>query len=271
MNDIKETRLIRIQNRIIKNADLLKLANALFKEYKLQKKSDKYTGVSFSATCDDDSLFDSESTDIFSDLSPLSSKRIISIKMYVGSIISNRQIHIHINHSTSYYNQLNYIEVKGTDPKWVNGTLKILEEIVDGFTPQNTFVKKYSLFFHTIFAISIGVIILNILGYFITIANLPQTTSTSEGLSGLIVSLATKYAIARALFIYLSYWLFGLGPAGYLVKKLRDLWPSIEIQVGAEHKFIEKRRRGWLINIFLIGILPISLQVIYDIIKLFLK
>lgn len=270
MNKTKETRLIRIDRRIITVSDLLKLANVIFKEYKILKKSDKYAFVSFSVTCDDDSVFDSESPEIFSDSSPYSSKRVISVSLHLGTILHSRHIYVKFNHATSSYSNSSYIEVKGSDSKWVNGILRIIEEMVDGFTPQNNFAEKYRYLLQTIISIGVGIIMLNSLSLLMKTANLPQTTSTPEGLSGLIIALATKYTIAQMFFIYLFYWLLGYIPAGYLVDKLRGLWPSIEIQVGAEHKFIENHRRGWLINIFLLGILPLLLQVAYDIVKFFI-
>ena len=140
--DIRESRLIKIENRVIVLTDLQKLARIIWEEYAHIKDQDAHARVRFSASCDDESVFDSENINLFSNDSVLSSKRVTSITMSFDSYEKNANIDLRITHgeSSSYDNR---IKISGQDSKWVNGTLKAFGEKVESIKPQNRFFNKY--------------------------------------------------------------------------------------------------------------------------------
>ncbi len=265
MENIRESRFITITERIITADNLLRLARAVLSEYQYLSKKDKYTTVGFSVSCDDGSVFESEYLELFADDSPMFSKRVTHINMNCHSSSPASHIDVDIHHRGNIFDRESTIKVRGTDAKWVNGTLKRFDEIMERFAPQNNFVRKYYYLLQPVFAISIGAIIIRTLLLVYSLAPAP-TESTDYSL---LVSLAEKYAVFRYALLYFIYWLTGALPAIYLLEKLKSLWPTVEIQVGAEHKFIEKKRRTWLINALLIGVVPMIVQVIYDAVRYF--
>ena len=261
MAEIKESRLLNIHDKIINAADLYRLAKAVHTEY-LEQEGDDHILVEFSATCDDSSVFESKSPDIFSQESVLISKRIISVSMKFSSYTKDCYLDIDISHgdSRSYYG--NRVKVSGTDTKWVNGTIKLIEEIIVSFTPQHTFTKKYKSLIELTFALSIGAIIMRLL--ILILSSVPEATSSSAD-SSTLNRLVEKFPIIGYMISYFMFWFIGWFPASSLMSKLEILWPSVEIQAGPEHKLLEKKRRLWMTNAIIIGVIPIVLQVLYDI------
>lgn len=269
---IAESRLIHIQDKIISIKDLKKLADFVFKEFKHIKKSDDYANIRFSATCDDKSIFSSEHPSIFDENSRLSTKHVISATITLDSYKPDvKRISIRIEHSSDnlFLRSLfdNRIEVEGKNSNWVNGTLKNLEEMIDSFTPQNTFVRRHKVLLSILFALSIGTVISKIL--LLLVSNVPPSPEPPTGLAYLLIQFLEKYPypIFSYVIIYIFNLIWGIVPAIYLVSKLQALYPSVELQIGPEHKYIEKTRRQWIINSFLAGILPLILSLLYDIIK----
>ena len=62
--------------------------------------------------------------------------------------------------------------------------------------------------------------------------------------------------MARFTFLLKIQDMAGTFPGMYMMDKLLTLWPSVEFQIGPEHKLVEKQRRIWVINAILFGILP---------------
>jgi hypothetical protein len=265
MAEIRESRLIRIQDCVIMTKDLHKLARLVDKEYTNRKSLDENASVSFSATCDDQSVFESEDITLFDEESILSSKRVTSVKMKYNSYRTNSYLEIDIRHAKSSLigpdNTFgNEITVRGTDTKWVNGTLRNLEEIIAGFKPQNTFFRRKRLVLAIIFSISIGAIIGRLLMLLVSLVKSPATSTASS--SPLI-----QYPIAVYILSYSIYGMLGIFPTLFLMDKFLSLWPTVEIQIGPAHKLIEKRRRIWISNVILFGLLPLLISLVYDILK----
>lgn len=270
MAEIRESRSLKIKDRIISRDDLLKLAEVVYSEYKKSKKGE-HKSIKFVASCEDGSSFESEDPSLFKE-SPLTSKRITRVRMDYYNYVSGRRLSIEISHEdndflSSYDNRVN---LEGEDSKWVNGTLKSIEEIIEGFKPQSTIVKKNRWLLTILLGIGIGA-----LAVYLIIAPLANSLSSSTSQSDTtnydaLIKFVQAYPFTLYVIKYLFFEFFGFFPALFLVDKLCSLWPTVEIQVGPSHKLIEKRRRGWLGSAIVIGVIPLIIQLLYDLFKGFL-
>lgn len=251
MKDIIETRYSRINNKIILLKDIFKLANLIFKEYEEDKKQNNHTSISFTSDCTDESSFESESPSLFSDESIINTKRVNAIEIFFYNYEQNKKI---IFVLSQRYGSDSYFKVSGNDSIWVNGISKKIEETINSFNSQSNFIRNNKIFFILLFGFSMGAIFINIL------LLLPIEPSKGPNPATL-----TKY-----IFKYLFGLLGGILPGSLLTDKLIKLYPNIEIQIGPEHTFIEKIRRKWLLNAFIIGVLPLLISVCYDVLKFFL-
>jgi hypothetical protein len=195
------------------------------------------------------------------------------MKFYEFSL--DYSIHIELRHDP-HNDYDNRIIIKGDDFNWVNGTIKKFEEIIDGFSPQNTFVKRNRKILQTIFSLSIGIIYLVVILIPIRLFNgiVGFSTDTDIELSAVgqvLIDFFVKFPIVLYFVKYFLICLLGYFPAKDLIKYLENLWPKVELQFGPEHKLMEKRQRSTVMNVLLIGVVPIILQLIYDVMENILK
>ncbi|MHB1116847.1 hypothetical protein [Sideroxydans sp.] len=192
--------------------------------------------------CDGKTSYQSENSIIFEEDSILSKKRVTHIMIKA----KNRQslIEIELSHGE---NNKSRVLVQGIDSTWVNGTLRKVEESIESFKPQCIIIKKYKWLALPVIALGIGILFTFLIG------QLPIKQSDNA-------SLIYKY--------FLSF-IIGLAPASILYEKLSNLWPSIELQIGPEHTFIEKNRRNYFALVIILGVVPLLTSLTYDVIKLF--
>jgi len=258
--EIKETRYFQISEKIIKIEDVAKIANCLYLEFQASKDTGQQTSISFSVDTYDDASFESSDPDFFATNSILSTKRIKKIEMDYFNYTTSDYFHLIV--SQMKYSD-SYFKIKGQNSKWVNGLAKQTEELINSFAPQNNFIKKHKVFFNILLGLGLGVIYMQLISL---IPYTPTENSKSEWVIQLGI-LFESFPIIEFIFKYL----FGLGvgifPATFITDKLVDLWPDIEIQIGPEHTFIEKKRREWLIKAFVLGVLPLVISIVADFIK----
>lgn len=266
MAEIKESRQLKINDRIVTLPDIQKLSLFIFKEFEAMKSNSDYASASFIATCDDQSVFESEEPNLFDDNSVISTKSVKKIDISCLSLRPNHSVSITIVHgnNSGYFDS--EIIVRGVDTNWVNGTLKRIEEIVDSFTPQYNYVSRHWVIMLIVFSVSIGAIMLHLMSAILPYVSTPEP----QAKSGFLIRIISNYPFMRYPVLYLFCGFFGFVPAGVFMEKLSKLWPSIELQVGPEHKLIEKRRRAWIVGAFLLGVIPMIVQLIYDIAKHFI-
>ena len=260
--DIKESRLVQIESRIITADDLYRLADTLYKEYKSLVEDDSHVRLSYTAYSDDGSVFESDNPELFSGKSPIFSKKINAVEMGLTAYNIDRSVTIKLNQTNRTYTQRNYISCKGLDSKWVNGMLINLQEIVDGFNPQNQFVSENRLWIHIISSIGIGAVIITILVPFISFLGVQSAPANNP-----IRIFLEENPLLRHIFLYFSYFLVGNLPASFLVDRLEELWPKIEFQVGPPHKQFKRKKRSIIASIFVLGIIPFVIQLLYDLIS----
>jgi hypothetical protein len=257
---IKETRKLIIKERIITLDNLRSLSNVLHQEFSSLNSVKTHTKISFSATCADASSFQSEDTDLFNADSILSKKKVESVSLTLTHYETNAFVEIELSHGDSSWR--NQVTIHGEDSKWVNGTLKIIEETIESFAPQNVFLFKNKQLIKTVFALGLG----SLYFYITTLIPSEPSTDTPEW----VIQLSTLIAsvpLGDYLFKYFIFYVIGFFPAEFLFEKLKSLWPSVELQIGPEHTHIEKRRRIWVANAFILGVLPIIHSLISDILS----
>jgi hypothetical protein len=186
----------------------------------------------------------------------------------------DKRIQIKISHAISsndsYFNKL---EVKGDDSTWVNGVLANLDEYLESVAPQNTTWKIYRPYLSALLSIGIGTIIMFSLLAIVNAVpidvSVETPTNSSSQLGSLLVNLAELSPFLGFILKYGIFWFVGsfssvmLGFSG-LSNRLAELWPSVEIQVGPDHTLIERRRRFFLSQILLLGVLPLLLYLLSD-------
>lgn len=264
MISIRESRYAKIENKVVTLEGVHRLAQVINAEYLKTKLASQHASISFMAKCFDNSSFESEDVSLFSSDSVLNSKRIASFEISYYCYDVNAYVKIDLAHGDSSYG--NSITITGTESTWVNGIMKKLEEIVNSFRPQNRFVKNHRFFVNSVLALSLGVVFTWIIRWVVSIFPPEPTTNISQW-EKLLSEIFERVPIVRVVFRCLIGYPVGYFPALFITDKLSSLWPSIEIQVGPEHTFIEKKRRNWVISVILLGILPLLVSIVYDLIK----
>ena len=261
MLEILESRNVKIKSRIITIENIKRLSAIIRKRYDEKIAEEKHCRLSFRVTCFDESTFESSDAEFFSNDSVLPTKRVSDISLKFSSYDDDETIEIKLSHGDSSYS--NYISVSARDSEWVNGVTRKIEDEICAFKPQNTFLTEYKVILEVVFALSIGMV------YFFLIDMIPIHPIEVEPSGWMIqLALASRDSLILGYTIkYILSFVIGIWPAYSLMDKLKALWPSIEIQIGPEHTFIEKRRRIWIASAFLVGVVPLATSLIYDVLK----
>jgi hypothetical protein len=170
----------------------------------------------------------------------LDNKIITEINLYFTEQVLTSSILIRIKNSDI---SPVYAKVEGQDSNWVNGTVKTLEDFFLHCRSQSAIMKKGG-----ILIVLLTVVILN---FFL---------NNTLGLIAQMMHLFSKYAIEsltsdwRFFVIVLS--AITVSPSLLLYKRLRQLWPGIEIQTGKDFRLTEKNKRIKLMTIASLIILP---------------
>ena len=262
MISITESRELRIKERIVRQKDLYRLACFVYEQFEKSKSDEEYDYIRYQATADDGTVFSSKSPKIFED-SVVLSKRLTSVDIDLRINNPYLEMRIRLAHGTATYS--NYITVTGTHAEVVSGFLSRLADIIDAFPPQSVWARKHRKVWESILAAGIGIVLLRIWGWLLFSS---RGASTSTARSTALAQLVEHYPFLGYLLVYGMAWLTGM-PIVMLEfrDKVEKLWPSVEFQIGPEHKLIEKRRRIWLAQVITLGVLPLLLSFIYDVLK----
>lgn len=260
--NIRETRELKIKERIFTLENVLQLAKLLGDE-KLRVLEDSSAELTFSASCTDNSSFSSQELTLFEKDSPLSRKRVQRIELEFRryrryEMIS--RIVIRLAHGNDSWR--NDVTIVGTDSTWVNGTLRAIEETIESFSPQNTFLYQNKRPIRTVFSLGLGSL------YMWAILLVPTATPTDKPEWAIKLNVILEaIPLSYFLFKYFIAFLMGWFPSQILYEKLKKWWPSVELQIGPEHALTEKQRRKWVINAVILGVLPLVTALAYDLIK----
>ena len=87
------------------------------------------------------------------------------------------------------------------------------------------------------------------------------------GLSFALLALNLLYFISTDVIITTAS-VFGLSLAWYIVNKLKELYPVVELRTGPEYAQVEVRKRKKLYIIISIVVIPLVIALIIELIKL---
>ena len=135
--------------------------------------------------------------------------------------------------------------------KWV---IKSFEDIISNWEKQINWTHKYSKLLIMVFAVSIG------LSFALLALNLLYFIFTN-------VIIHPIYYIAAIVFGMFP----GLDIAWYIVDKLKELYPVVELRTGPEYTQVEVRKRKKLYIIISIVVSPLVISLIIELIKIIIR
>jgi len=220
--------------------------------------------ISYEARADDATVFETDSLEEFLSSDIFKTKRIVSIKLSLAQYSTDKRLSLSLSHGNSDYQ--NGASIQGNDSNWVNSIYTRLKESIDACQPQSSLLLKWRRPIEFLTAVGIGrlyIWVLDIAFSFVPFAPIENPPNW--------VLAMRNFFQDNPFFFSLFDYILGL-PLGWLassaiINRAERLWPSIEFQIGPPHTYLEKRRRLLLLSIFTLGIAPLTVSIIYDLIK----
>lgn len=210
-----------------------------------KKVSDYYVMYSVDAT--DNTSFESQSNEIFSEDQVIENRNIKKINMRFYTLDNSKNIEIQIVHSIKNENSENFILVSGDYPNWVNGVLSRLTEILNLAEKQPKFKDNSGYLMFLI------LVLFNVVYFRLFYSFLVNSTSSE------ILKIFFIIGVPLLSLIYLN----------KLFAYFDSLWPTIELQTGPNYLQKPKVNRNKAQWILVTIILPLILGLVYDLIKSF--
>ncbi len=265
---MKIQKMQNISGVIVTPENIRELANKINYEYekdfKLTKEEKRdYLILSFILKSVDGTQYESNDMSIFSKEGFLSTRKIQAIEIQYYNPYMNKKISIRLYH-TQTEDDWNEIRISSEDENWTNGVLTAIKDIITNWEKQKTWFNKYFFFLLIIFGVGIGLFFLNVTMLFVRlIYNVTNITTTEE-----ILEWLKKLSPYIKILVYILYIKFGFDRAVELIDKIRDLYPNVEFLIGPEHLQSESQKRKKLCKLLTIGILPLIISLIIELIKM---
>jgi hypothetical protein len=260
MEKIIENRQILVRNKVLTLANVRAVAKAVavhLEGIPLQERNK--ADLTFVARCDDGSSFQSEDIDIFADDSVIAQKRVTHVTLTYSHYPTKARVEVALRHGDEDAT----ITVSGRSRIWVAGTLDTLASLLESFAPQTNPYLKHKGLINFILAMGLGSIAIFL------VTSLPTTPPKEEDTQKFAwyASTLSEFPALHYVVKYALTWCAGWPWTSIVTNRFKQLWPSIELQIGPEHLLTEKLRRKLLATAFGIGVVPLLLSVIYDILK----
>ena len=200
--------------------------------------------IVYSIDATDNSSYESQSIEIFSDGGIIDSKIVERISMRFQTFDNSKNIEIQFRHTNAKESKDNYINVSGDNPIWVNGILSQFSEILsltENQKPYKTIIEYSTLPVTIIF---------NIIYFRIFYPYFSQINNGWIALFFILIIPGVSLYVFDAIEKYLVL-----------------LWPNVELQSGPHYlqSTVAKRKKlKWIITAILI---PLILGLIYDLLK----
>lgn len=263
---MKETRRLRIKDKVFAKADIRRIAQVLLDKYQSTQEGEEdvyhLSSISVQLSCADDTSYESESIELFEDGGFIDIKKTDSIQMTFHNYALEQSIDFSIQHG-GYRSSL---IVRGNDKNWVNGTFTTLKEIVDSVKPQDNWILRHKTLFLHLIAIGTGSLIYLVLDALIY--RHIQPIQNPSGFAKAVRDLLRAIPWLVYLIEWVLRWFMGIMNAAFPLRKwFLDLWPEIEFNFGPEHLNLEKARRERVWAVLLIIIFPVAIEIIGDILS----
>lgn len=268
---MKISRHFPIKGCIIKEEDIRRIIGIMGSEFSILSTKSKHVRLKFKGHTEDGIVFESDNMDDFIATELMQTKRTLSFDSSLSDFNNDLSIHVSLSHGDSKYG--NSVSVQGTDANWVTAVLTRLKESIEASAPQNPAILKHKTLIQFLCAFGIGRIyslMLDVL--FLPFEGFLRSQQFSVAPPAWLIpmiSFLRTYPVSFVILNYLIWFPAGWFASYFLISKAEDLWPSVEFQIGPPHTHIEKRRRSLIYKIFVIGIAPLLVSIVYDILKSF--
>lgn len=263
--DEKDKRELLIDNKIFTKNDLISLielfirqSNAILDKSKEIKRQDLiqegwkepniregYINTSHSDlefTSFDSSKFTFTFEEIFEAVDILDNKKIVEINFYFSENVLDSKFILKLRYSDAY-SGTSYALIEGQDKNWVNETTGFTENFLKTCRNQAALVNKYKILIIVVTILMLNVFLYNLIDFFI------RTKVMFPKIVGNLFNESLIYVI-----MILS--LIAITPAVLIYKRLKKLFPGIEIQTGKDFAYAEKEKRNKLLLMASLVIIP---------------
>jgi hypothetical protein len=272
MEDIKNKNEHQVENKIFTKSDLsdflrlfiqqsyeilekakeIRRQNLIREGWTEKKISEEYVNMSHSGitmTSSENLHYTFTFEQIADAIKSLDEILITEVELHFNEKISDCRLSARLIHSGSSPGS-SYIMAEGTDSIWLNETIRIFKEFLDGCKNQFGFVRKYQ--------IPIIITIIGLLSFFLV--NFIKFFIKAEVSFPKIVSNIFNDDLVYYILIFAA---VSATPAILINRWLKKLYPDVELQTGPNSEKLQKERRNKiLILIFvLIGFVAVSILI----------
>ncbi len=256
--------LFIIENKIIGQAEIQKIADLIWKEY--QPRHIRAINNSFRAyvKCFEKVSYEDDGIKIFNDDSEIYRERIKTIEitaqcdksLYVKLRLNHGQVKIEENYISD-----SDIEIGGDNFEKIHDIHARISQYIKSIPEQhNLFVKTYGIIsklFFLLGALTFGFII-DLFNN--NSKNYTPYWRTAISDIGSFIGYGFLASLFGGLLVFSLYDMF--------VKKSRDFWPIVELQIGPEHFRPEVKQRKYVIEFIVCFVVPLGGALFYDIMKI---
>jgi len=230
---MEETRYENFSDRVFTLEDIKKIAGFVYDEFNTKLVPNKGgRGVErYTLTLggEDNSRYESQDNNILFDKKIVTTKHIIKIEIdgHFDDFEGNKRgIDISFDHG----DVSDTAKITGTDSNWVNGTLGTVKELISGVRPQD---KKNKNIASIVSFIGVFYFFMLVIGFILF------QSDDHAGSYSFLSQLENHYFFIPIFGFVFSFSIFTL-----IIQYLNKIFPSIEIQIGPEHKLLPKKIRN---------------------------
>ena len=245
---------INSSNEILGKSKEIKRKELIQDGWKEQDITDKYIDTSHSRLeliSSDNSKYTGTFEEISEANEVLDNKKIVEINLYFSENVLDTKFVIKIRFSgPDAGSGSSYASVEGQDSSWVNGTTRHVEDFLSSCRNQSGFVKKFEF-------VIIGLIVLILMIFLLNLTELFIKTKLS--FPRYIDKLFSRHIISYTLVLLL----ITITPAVYIYRRLRQLFPGIEIRTGKNFQRAQTEKRRKLLIITSLVLIPAIISYLF--------
>jgi len=253
---IKE-KILYIEYKVFSKDKIILLSNNIFQIYQQNNSTHKSFNIKFSLKNNTSYEYENENVESSSDALlnlDLLSKIVIDFIDYQN----NNKISLDLDTNSRYKG---YIQVKGTDSRFVDSSFDIFEKIINEVKNQDCILIKHQTLSFAIINLIYGIFILILLFNIMIIFNVPAADNSSN-INLLILEKIIDFFINRFpylihLVLLCSSWFLGYFMISLFKSELLSLWPSIEF-----YEYNSKRQNTKKIVPYVVIFTPLVLEVL---------
>lgn len=264
---MKQTRRLRIRQRIFRIDDLKRIAGVFDDQARLATKSDHHHKVEYTLHFADDTSFEGDTPALLDD-TVVQIKRPVKVEFDFCNFKLERRISFSVTHGHSEYG--NGFWVSANEETWLNDNFIKLESFVKGAEPQLFWFSRHPFILANLLALGVGCLGMFLIDGFWSFVGPPQINFSQSSLAKLktLHTFIAAHQIWFYLFDWFWKWLFGwLWGAVSIANWFLSAWPNIDLDFGANHLKIEKKRQKKIVVVMTLIVVPILLAIIQNIIE----